>query len=258
MDLRHRSAVITGAGSGLGRDTALAFARANTRLALLDRDGAAAKATAVAAESAGAAVAVGIEADVANEASVAAAMRDVDAACEGIVHICVNAAGVATAGKTIQNDAALSLERFRAVIEVNLVGAFDVMRQCVLRMIKNDPDNDGERGVVINVGSAAAWQGQTGQAAYSASKAGLIGLGLPVARDLAPHGIRVVAIAPGLFDTAIAAGLPQKVRAGLERMTLNPPRLGRPEEFAELACHVVSNGYLNATTLSLDGGMRMV
>lgn len=256
MDLHSRCALITGAGSGLGRATALAFAYRGARLALLDLDGAATKATAEAAETAGSPAALGIETNVADPSSVAAALAEVDGAF-GTVHVCVNAAGVPTAGKVVTGGEALPLDRFRSVIEVNLIGAFDVTRHCAERMVGNEPDEDGERGVIINVSSGAAWQGQTGQAAYAASKAGIIGLTLPVARDLARDGVRVLAIAPGLFDTAMVADIPDKIRAGLEKMALYPKRLGQPEEFAELACHVVANRYLNATTLSIDGGMRM-
>lgn len=254
MELRNRYAVITGAGSGLGRATAFTFARHGARLALLDLNGAAAKATADAIDAGDDVLA--IEANVADPTSVAAAMTEIDSTF-GTVHVCVNAAGIPTAGKIVTNGEPLPLDVFRSVIDVNLIGAFDIMRHCAHRMTTNEPDEDGERGVVINVSSGAAWQGQTGQAAYSASKAGLIGLTLPLARDLSQHGVRVVAIAPGLFDTAMAADLPPKVRAGLEKLTLHPQRLGQPDEFAELAQHVVSNRYLNATTVSIDGGIRM-
>lgn len=253
MDLRDRCALITGAGSGLGRATARTFARQGARLALLDLHGAAAKATAEAIDGV---EALPLEVDVADPASVADAMAEIDAEF-GAVHVCVNAAGVATAGRIVDNGTPLPLEEFRSVLDVNLIGAFDIMRHCAQRMTHNEPDTDGERGVIINVSSGAAWQGQTGQAAYSASKAGLIGLTLPLARDLSRHGIRVVAIAPGLFDTAMASGLPAKIRSELEQMTLFPQRLGDPEEFAALAHHVVTNTYLNATTVSLDGGIRM-
>lgn len=253
MDLHQRCAVVTGAGSGLGRATALAFAHRGARVALLDHNGAAAKATADAIDGD---EMLPIETNVADPHSVTAAMAEIDATF-GTVHVCVNAAGVATAGKILSHGTALPLDTFRAVLEVNLIGAFDVMRHCAQRMATNDPGEDGERGVVINVSSGAAWQGQTGQAAYSASKAGLIGLTLPAARDLSHFGIRVVAIAPGLFDTAMAADLPEQVRHGLEQMTLYPQRLGRADEFAELACHIVTNRYLNATTVNLDGGTRI-
>jgi NAD(P)-dependent dehydrogenase (short-subunit alcohol dehydrogenase family) len=165
---------------------------------------------------------------------------------------------VGTAGKTVSRGRALPLAEFRAVISVNLIGLFDVTRRCSELMVGNDPGDDGERGVIINVSSGAAWQGQKGQAAYAASKAGVIGLMLPVARDLAEHGIRVVTIAPGLFETGMSAGLPEKVIAGLERMVLYPERLGNPDEFAELVGHIVANRYLNAATVSLDAGARMV
>lgn len=256
MELKDRCAFITGAGSGLGRATALAFASHGARLALLDLDGAAAAATAADAEAAGCDKALAIEANVADPASVADAMTRIENTF-GSVQVCVNAAGIPTAGKIVSKGEALPLESFRSVLEVNLIGTFDVMRQCAQRMVTTDPDAHGERGVIINVSSGAAWQGQSGQAAYAASKAGLIGLTLPVARDLARYGVRVVTVAPGLFDTAMAADLPQDVRAGLEQQALYPKRLGQPDEFAELACHIVTNRYLNATTISIDGGLRM-
>lgn len=256
MELKNRCAVITGAGSGLGRAIAVAFADSGAQLALLDIDGAAAERTAGEVERDGCEKALAMRADVADPASVADAIGRVDSVFEEI-HICVNSAGVPTAGKIVSGGEALALETFRSVIDVNLIGAFDVMRHCALRMTTNEPDEDGERGVVINVSSVAAWQGQTGQAAYSASKAGLIGLTLPVARDLRRHGVRVVAIAPGGFDTAMVAGLPAEVRTGLEEQLLFPGRFGYPGELAGLACHIVTNRYLNATTIRIDGGMRM-
>lgn len=256
MELKDRCAVITGAGSGLGRATALAFASRGARLALLDLDDGAVAATAIDAKAAGCDKVETIQGDVADPASIANAMTRIDSTL-GSIQVCVNAAGIPTAGKIVSKGEPLPLENFRSVLEVNLVGAFDVMRHCAKRMISGDPDEYGERGVIINVSSGAAWQGQTGQAAYSASKAGLIGLTLPVARDLARYGVRVMTVAPGLFDTAMAAGLPEDVRSGLEQMAVYPKRLGRSDEFADLACHIIANRYLNATTVSIDGGLRM-
>jgi NAD(P)-dependent dehydrogenase (short-subunit alcohol dehydrogenase family) len=193
--------------------------------------------------------------DVADPASVEQAIGAVMARF-GRIDVCVNAAGVATPGVITNGTAALALNEFRRVIEVNLIGLFDVMRHCVTAMAANEPI-EGERGVVINVSSGAWNQGQRGQAAYAASKAGVVGLTLPAARDLARFGVRVVAVAPGLFETSMAAGLSEKVRTGLEQMILHPKRLGHPEEFAALVQHIVENPYFNATVISLDAGVRM-
>lgn len=251
MELKGRHAVVTGGASGLGRATARAFVEAGAYVALLDVDGDGAER--IARELGDGAF--GVEVDVADPVSVEAGLERVMDRW-GRLEVCVNAAGIATAGAITDGVAPLDLERFRRVIDVNLVGAFDVMRRCVTVMAANEPI-DAERGVVVNVSSGAAWQGQRGQAAYAASKAGIIGLTLPTARDMARLGIRVVAIAPGLFDTEMARGLPPKVSEGLRQMILNPPRLGEPEEFAALVEHVVRNPYLNATTINLDAGTRL-
>ncbi len=252
MELAGRIAVVTGGGSGLGRATALAFARAGARVVVLDRDADAASQTAMAGDGDLAPV----HADVTDEQSVREAFARIEEG-HGAVHICVNAAGVATPGKTLSSRGPLPLDQFRRVVETNLIGLFDVVRHSARLMARNAADSDGERGVIINVSSGAAWQGQRGQAAYAASKAGVLGLMLPVARDLAEHGVRVVTIAPGLFRTPMAAGLPDQVVADLERMVLYPRRLGDPAEFAGLAEHIVRNRYLNATAIPLDGGIRM-
>ena len=253
MNIDGRVAVVTGAGSGLGRATALALAKAGARVAVLDRNAAAAAAVAHEAGSA----ALPVTVDVSDRVSVTEAIGTV-AAAFGRIDICVNAAGIPNPGKVYARPGPLDMDLFARVIEVNLLGAFDVMRQCVAAMTRNDNAGpDGERGVVINVSSGAAFEGQKGQAAYSASKAGLIGLMLPAARDLARYGIRVVTIAPGLFDTGIFADVDPTAVAALGAAALNPPRLGEPSEFAALVCHIVENRYLNATTLSIDAGARL-
>ena len=253
MDLHDRVAVVTGAGSGMGRSTAQAFAQGGARVALLDLDGASADAAAEAIGNG----AVGFDVNIADTVAVEKAFARIDEMF-GRVDVCVNAAGNPAPGKIISRGVALPLDRFSDVIKVNLIGTFDVMRHAAMRMAGNEPDSEGERGVIINVASGAAWQGQSGQAAYAASKAGIIGMTLPVARDLAPFGIRVVDVAPGLFDTKMLSGLPEEAREGLKSMLLSPKRLGRPEEIADLMCHIVSNRYLNATTISIDAGSRMV
>lgn len=253
MNIEGRVAVVTGGASGLGRAAGQALARAGAHVALFDRHIDAAKRAAE--DAVGSMLPVGV--DVADERSVEDALSTV-VDTFGAVHICVNAAGVATAGKTTTDGAPLPLAAFRRAVDVNLIGLFDVTRRCSALMIKNDPDEDGERGVILNVSSGAAWQGQKGQAAYAASKAGVIGLMLPVARDLAEYGIRVVTIAPGLFQTGMSAELPENVVSRLESLSLFPARSGNPDEFANLVAHVVTNRYLNATTVSIDAGMRMV
>jgi NAD(P)-dependent dehydrogenase (short-subunit alcohol dehydrogenase family) len=253
VNIDGQVAVVTGAGSGLGRATALALAKAGARVAVLDRNLDAAQSV---VEQAGP-TSVAVLVDVADRASVTTAIAAVSDAF-GRVDICVNAAGIPNPGKVFGKNGPLDVEQFQRVIDVNLVGAFDVMRQCVELMTRNpDAGLDGERGVIINVSSGAAFEGQKGQAAYSASKAGLIGLMLPAARDLAQYGIRVVTIAPGLFDTGIFAGVDPKVVAALGSAALNPPRLGDPGEFASLVMHIVENRYINATTLSIDAGARL-
>jgi 3-hydroxyacyl-CoA dehydrogenase / 3-hydroxy-2-methylbutyryl-CoA dehydrogenase len=253
VNIDGQVAVVTGAGSGLGRATALALAKAGARVAVLDRTADAAQSV---AEQAGPA-AVPVTVDVANRASVTSAIAEVSEAF-GRIDICVNAAGIPNPGKVFGKSGPLDMEQFQKVIDVNLVGAFDVMRQCAELMTRNaDAGLDGERGVIINVSSGAAFEGQKGQAAYSASKAGLIGLMLPAARDLAQYGIRVVTIAPGLFDTGIFAEVDPKVVQALGKAALNPSRLGEPGEFASLVMHIVENRYINATTLSIDAGARL-
>jgi NAD(P)-dependent dehydrogenase (short-subunit alcohol dehydrogenase family) len=229
------------------------LAKAGARVAVLDRNADAARSV---AEQAGPTT-IAVPVDVADRASVTSAIAEVTEAF-GRIDICVNAAGIPNPGKVFGKSGPLDMEQFQRVIDVNLVGAFDVMRQCAELMTRNaDVGLDGERGIIINVSSGAAFEGQKGQAAYSASKAGLIGLMLPAARDLAQYGIRVVTIAPGLFDTGIFAGVDPKAVAALGSAALNPSRLGDPGEFASLVMHIVENRYINATTLSIDAGARL-
>lgn len=249
MDPKNRVAIVTGGRSGLGAATVETLLNAGARVALIDlkrpekqqRNGEPSN------------MLLELEADVTREESLDrafSAIRD----HFGAVHMCVNCAGVATSGKVIKDGKALPLEEFTRAVSINLIGLFDVLRRSAELMIRNDPDEDGERGVIINVASVAAYQGQRGQVAYSASKAGVIGLMLPVARDLAEYGIRVVTIAPGVFRTGMFNTLPQKVTRGMEDLTLYPHRSGRPHEFAELVNHIVTNRYLNAATVPLHAG----
>jgi NAD(P)-dependent dehydrogenase (short-subunit alcohol dehydrogenase family) len=252
VQISGSNAVVTGGGSGLGAATARRLAACGASVAVLDRDGVAAER--VAATVPGRMFAVQV--DVADESSVAAAFETITSRF-GAVGILVSAAGVATAGKVVSGGKALPLETFRSVIDVNLVGLFDVLRRTAELMVAATPAGGGERGVIVNVSSGAAFQGQKGQAAYAASKAAVIGLMLPVARDLARHGVRVVSIAPGLFETGMSAGFTPELVAQLQAQILYPKRLGNSEEFADLVTHVVENRYLNATTLSIDAGVRM-
>jgi 3-hydroxyacyl-CoA dehydrogenase/3-hydroxy-2-methylbutyryl-CoA dehydrogenase len=175
----------------------------------------------------------------------------------GTVHIAVNCAGIGKAQRTINKDGPHSLELFNKVVQVNLIGTFNVIRLAALQMAKNTPNADGERGVIINTASIAAYDGQIGQAAYSASKGGVVGMTLPIARDLASSGIRVCTIAPGTFDTPMLATLPEAARKALGAQIPFPSRLGHPEEYAALARHIAENAMLNGETIRLDGALRM-
>jgi 3-hydroxyacyl-CoA dehydrogenase / 3-hydroxy-2-methylbutyryl-CoA dehydrogenase len=245
------TAVVTGGGSGLGAAAATRLAALGATVAVLDRDEVAAKKTADANPERMFPVGV----DVADEDSVSAAFEVIGARFDHI-NILVSAAGVAPAGKVVSGGKPLPMKDFRSAIEVNLIGLFDVLRRCAALMTASAPGPEGERGVIVNVSSGAAFQGMKGQASYSASKAGVIGLMLPVARDLARHGIRVVTISPGLFETGMSAGFTPEVVAEVSERILYPARLGNPEEFAGIVTHIVENRYLNATTLSLDAGAR--
>lgn len=254
MKIDGKVAVVTGAASGLGFATACGLAAAGASIVALDLDaGRLAKLRDAVPEDRLLARA----ANVADEKSVGDAI-DAAVARFGAIHVAVNCAGVPDAAKTVSKGEPFPLATWNKVIGVNLTGTFNVIRFAAAKMTANTPDEDGERGVIVNTASGAAWQGQIGQAAYSASKAGVIGLTLPVARDLAQYGVRVVSIAPGLFDTAMVAGMPDKVSSAIiERMVLFPSRMGRASEFARLVQVIVENAYFNATTISLDAGARM-
>ncbi|NUZ08792.1 SDR family NAD(P)-dependent oxidoreductase [Piscinibacter koreensis] len=252
MNPSGKVAVVTGAASGLGRAVAETLLAAGARVVLFDRD--AERGTEVAAGAGDAALFVPV--DVTSEAQVQAGIDQALGRFRA-VHVCVNCAGVPDAAKTVSDGKPFPLAIWDKVIAVNLTGTFNVLRLAAVAMTRNEPE-DGERGVIVNLSSGAAQDGQMGQAAYAASKAGVIGLTLPVARDLADHGIRCVAVAPGLFDTPMVAGLPQKVaQAIVDRMILFPRRMGSPAELALLVRSVVENAYINATCLHIDAGARM-
>ncbi len=254
MNLSGKVAVVTGAASGLGLETCRALAEAGARIGALDRD--ADRLHQLDEVLKGSIITVA--ADVTDEASVKAGI-DATLATFGAIHVAVSCAGVGDAAKTISRGAPFPLAVWDKVIAINLTGTFNVIRLAAVAMSANAPDPaTGERGVIVNTASGAATQGQVGQAAYSASKAGIVGLTLPVARDLAEHAIRVVTIAPGLFETPLVAGLPPPVAQGIvDRNLVYPRRMGQAAEFAMLVRHVVENTYFNATTISLDAGARM-
>lgn len=252
MNLKDAVAVISGGGSGLGEATAREFAANGAKIVVLDL---AASPGAKVAESLGA-KGLFVAADVVSASEIE---RAIASATErfGTVHIAVNCAGIGRAQRTISKDGPHSLDLFNKVVQVNLIGTFNVIRLAAAQMAKNSPNSEGERGVIINTASVAAYEGQIGQAAYSASKGGVVGLTLPVARDLASAGIRVCTIAPGTFDTPMLALLPDAARRALGAQVPFPSRLGRPTEYAALARHIVENAMLNGETIRLDGALRM-
>jgi len=252
MELRTVNAVITGGASGLGRATAECIVKAGGRVALLDLP--ISKGADVAETLGGNAIFT--PADVTHGEQVAGACEQARQRFGGI-NVLVNCAGVGTAAKTVGKQGAARLEDFTRVINVNLIGHFNAIRLAAAIMAQNAPNAAGERGVIVNTASVAAFDGQIGQAAYSASKGGIVGMTLPIARDLAELGIRVCTIAPGIFDTPLLATLPEPARQSLAKQVPFPPRLGRPEEYAALALHIVENGMLNGETIRLDGSIRM-
>jgi len=250
MHLNGQSAMVTGGGSGLGAATAQRLAQAGCRVAVLDINQAAALAS---AQRIGG---LGIACDVADSTSAEAAVAQAREA-HGSARLLVNCAGVGTAGRIVGRDGPMPLAAFERVIRVNLIGSFNMLRLAAADMGALEPLDDGERGVIVNTASIAAYEGQVGQAAYAASKAGVIGLTLPAARELARIGVRVVTIAPGLFHTPMVEGLPAEVQQALADGIPYPQRLGAPEEYAALVEHIASNRFLNGETIRLDGALRM-
>ena len=250
MDISGKTAIVTGAASGLGAATARALAVAGATVAIFDHD--ADKAAAVAAEIDGHA----FPCDVADPAAAQSAIEAASAAL-GVPAILVNCAGIGTAARIVGRDGPMPLDAFEKVIRVNLVGSFNMMRLAATAMQGLDPDANGQRGVIISTASVAAFEGQIGQAAYAASKGGIVSLTLPSAREFARFGVRVLAIAPGLFLTPLLEELPPEAIDALGASIPNPPRLGKPEEFADLVLAMVGNDYLNGETIRLDGALRM-
>lgn len=252
MKLEQLSAIVTGGASGLGEATVKRLAAHGARVVIVDLNYGRGKPL---AESLGEAAAF-VEADVSSEADMQKAVETAQQAFGG-VHVLVNAAGIGSALKTVGKDGPHPLEIFERVIKVNLIGTFNAIRLCAAAMTANTPNEHGERGVIVNTASVAAFDGQIGQAAYSASKGGIVGMTLPIARDLARDGIRVMTIAPGLFDTPLLAGLPEPARVSLGQQVPFPPRLGQPDEYAQLVQAIIENPMLNGETIRLDGAIRL-
>ena len=252
MDLASAKAVITGGASGLGFATAKRVVAAGGKVVLLDvnEEQGAASVTELGDQ------ALFMSTDVSNEDAVKTAMAKANAFMGGIT-LAVNCAGIATAGRTLGRDGPWPAENFNRVIQINLVGSYTVTKEAAAVMQLNEPNADGERGVVISTASVAAFEGQIGQAAYSASKGGVVGMMLPLAREFAQFGIRVNTIAPGIFLTPMMAGMPEEVQASLAKQIPFPPRLGRPEEYADTAAFIYGNPVVNGETIRIDGAIRM-
>ena len=250
MDIKGHAAIVTGGGSGLGAATAEALAMAGAKVALLDVNMDAANAHA--AKIGG----IAIKCDVSDSGSAEAAIKEANAK-HGVARILINCAGIGKAGRIVGREGPMPLGNFEQVIKVNLIGSFNTLRLFAADCSKTEPLEAGERGVAINTASVAAFDGQIGQASYSSSKGGIVGLTLPAARELAQFGIRVCAIAPGIFFTPMLMGLNEEVRASLAASIPFPQLLGKPEEYASLAKHIVENRYLNGEVIRLDGALRM-
>jgi len=252
MQINGKVFLVTGAGSGLGAATAKALAEAGAKVVLADLNREAGEK--LAAELG--ANALFVETDVASEASAKNAIQLALSTFGGLQGL-VNCAGVAPAEKVVGKDGPHRLESFAKVININLVGTFNMIRLAADAMIKGEPDAGGERGVIVNTASVAAYEGQLGQAAYAASKGGIVAMTLPVARELARSGIRVVTIAPGIMETPMLMGMPQEVQDSLGKMVPFPSRMGKPAEYASLVKHIAENSYLNGEVIRLDGAIRM-
>lgn len=252
MDLAQAKAVISGGASGLGLATARRVIDAGGQVVLLDVNEEQGKASAAELGQRASFIAT----DVSNEAVVRDAMQTARQSMGGIT-LAVNCAGIATAGRTLGRDGPWPAEKFSRVVQINLVGSYIVTKEAAAHMQHNEPDSNGDRGVIISTASIAAFEGQIGQAAYSASKGGVVGMMLPLAREFAQFGIRVNTIAPGIFLTPMMAGMPEDVQASLGKQVPYPPRLGRPEEYASTAAYIYENAYVNGETIRVDGAIRM-
>lgn len=258
MKIAGHAALVTGGASGLGEATARELARLGAKVAIVDVNQALAEAVAADLNAQhGEGTAVACVCDITNTDSVQAALAQAQAA-HGPARLLMNIAGIGTAKRVVGKDGkAAPLEDFARVVQINLIGAYNISRLFAAACAQLPPLDDGERGVMLFTASVAAFDGQIGQQAYSASKGGLVSMTLPMARDLAQHGIRVNTIAPGLFATPLMSTLPEAVQASLAASIPFPSRLGKPEEFAQLACHIVTNTHLNGEVIRLDGALRM-
>ena len=252
MQIDGRVFMVTGGGSGLGAATAKALLNRGARVLVADIDEEAGREFASGAEDG----VLFVRTDVTDEGSVRAAIDAARSAFGGLNGL-VNCAGVAPAIKVLGKRGVHPLDSFARAVQINLIGTFNTIRLVSRMLIDNEPDEGGERGVIVNTASVAAFDGQVGQAAYSASKGGVVGMTLPIARELAQHGIRVMTIAPGIFETPMLAGLPQAAQDSLGKQTPFPPRLGKPSEYAALVKHILENQMLNGEVIRLDGAIRM-
>ncbi len=253
MDIKDRVAVVTGGASGLGEATVRRLVSKGARVAILDMNEAGGKAL---VEELGSDKVVFFNANV-------AVPEEVQAAVDGVmdkwdrIDICCPIAGIGSGSKTATKKGPFKLDAFKRTIDINLIGNFDTIRQCAFYMLKNQPNENGEKGVIVNCSSGAAYDGQVGQAAYSASKAAVVGMTLVIARDLSGDGIRCCAIAPGLFDTSILSGVPDHMKVEICKGIPFPSRMGKPDEFGFLVEHIIENPYLNGETIRLDEGLRL-
>jgi NAD(P)-dependent dehydrogenase (short-subunit alcohol dehydrogenase family) len=252
MEITKKTILVTGGASGLGAACVRLLTQSGANAVIADLNNEIGTAL---ADELGAATTF-VQTNVTDEASVKAAIQ-VAVENFGDLHVVINCAGIGVAERVLGKNGPSSLEAFSKVINVNLIGTFNVIRLTAAVMSENRPDQEGERGVIINTASVAAFDGQIGQAAYSASKGGIVGMTLPIAREFARVGIRVMAIAPGLFDTPMLGGLPEPARISLGQQVPFPPRLGRPAEYAALAKHIIENTMLNGEIIRLDGAIRM-
>ena len=250
MNIQGQAAIVSGGGSGLGRATAEALAAKGARVAVLDLNQAAAEAAAHAVGG------IAFPCDVSDAASAEAAIAAAEEA-HGPARILVNCAGIGTPKRVVGRDGAQPLAEFQRIIGVNLIGTFNLIRLVAASLAKAPPLENGEGGVIVSTASVAAYEGQIGQAAYSASKGGVVAMTLPIARELAQYHIRVNTIAPGIFMTPMLLGLPQEAQDSLGKSVPNPARLGDPREYAALVVHICENGYINGETIRIDGALRM-
>ena len=252
MQIKDSCFLVTGGSSGLGAACVQRLVDAGARVVIADLNAEIGEAL---AQSLGASVHF-VRTDVTSEGDVQTAVSTAVSQLGGL-HGVINCAGVAIAAKVLGRDAVHDLDVFSKVLQVNVVGTFNVIRLATAVMVENEANEGGERGVIVNTASVAAFDGQIGQAAYAASKGGIVAMTLPIAREMARYGIRVMTIAPGIFDTPMLAGLPEKARQSLGEQVPFPPRLGNPSEYAALAAHIIENPMLNGETIRLDGAIRM-